>query len=108
VQAFFAKQGNISEGRFASTHGGDAFSKELVKNHMFGSSGLNLVFEGLLLGVSLHLRVRTTSSNPRKSDSESAAPAHNAKEAPLCFVGSQRYRRSPDEGQEEGFRGREG
>jgi hypothetical protein len=90
------------------THGGDAFGRELVGNHRFGSSGLNLVFEGLLLEMILRLRVKATSSNPCKSDSESATPTHNAMEASLCFagnhwhrryvVGSRRYQRSPDEG----------
>jgi hypothetical protein len=70
-------------------------------NHRFGSSGLNLAFEGLLLRVRFCLRAKATSSNPYKSDS------HNAREAPLCFVGnrwhcycvteSRRYRRSLDE-----------
>jgi hypothetical protein len=46
------------------THGGDAFGKELIKDRRFGSSGLNLTFEGLLLGSSLRLRAKPTSSNP--------------------------------------------
>jgi hypothetical protein len=36
--------------------------------------------------------------HPRKSDSESATPSHNARETPLCFAGSRRYQRSPNEG----------
>jgi hypothetical protein len=53
----FAKHGNRSEGRFTPTptHGGDAFGRELAKDHRIDSSGLNLNIEGLLLGVSLHL-----------------------------------------------------
>jgi hypothetical protein len=40
---------------------------ELIKNHRFGSSGLNLAFEELLLGVSLHTLVEGTRSDPRQS-----------------------------------------
>jgi hypothetical protein len=37
------------------TYEGKAFAAEvLTKSHSFGSSGLNLTFEGLLLGASLH------------------------------------------------------
>jgi hypothetical protein len=60
-----------------------------------------------VLGVSLHLRVKATSSNPYKSDSESATLMHYAREPPLCFtgnhwhrrhvVGSRRHQRSMDE-----------
>jgi hypothetical protein len=35
--------------------GGDAFNMKLAESHRFSSSGLSLAFEGLLLGVSLHL-----------------------------------------------------
>jgi hypothetical protein len=72
--------------------------KELAKNHRFGSSGVNLAFEGLLLGANLCLQVSATSSNPHESDSESTTPMYNEKEAPLCFARRQRYQRSPDEG----------
>jgi hypothetical protein len=47
-----------------STCGGDAFGKEITRHHRFGSSGLNLTFKGLLLGASLHLHEKATSSNP--------------------------------------------
>jgi hypothetical protein len=47
------------------TRGGDAFGTTLAKNHRFDSSGLNITFEGLLLGVSLRLYVSGTSSDPR-------------------------------------------
>jgi hypothetical protein len=40
------------------------FGKELTKDRMFSSVGLNLTFKGLLLGVSLRLRVNATSSDP--------------------------------------------
>jgi hypothetical protein len=53
-----------------------------------------------VLGMSLHLRVKAISSNPCKSDSESATPTQNVREAPLCFAGSQRYRRSLGKGLE--------
>jgi hypothetical protein len=37
---------------------------ELTKSHRFDSSGLNLTFERLLLGVSLWILVEGTRSNP--------------------------------------------
>jgi hypothetical protein len=37
----------------------------LAKNHKFGSSGLNLVFEGQRLGASILLCVKGTCSDPR-------------------------------------------
>jgi hypothetical protein len=46
------------------------FSKELGKDHRFGSSELNLVFEGLLLGASIHLHAKATSSDPRYAQHE--------------------------------------
>jgi CYTH domain-containing protein len=87
--SIFAKLVSRSEGRFTSTptHGGDALGRELTGNHMFNSSGLKLTFEGLLLGASLHLGVKATSSNLCKSNFESAMPMHNARETSLCFVG---------------------
>jgi hypothetical protein len=48
------------------TRGADAFGMELPQSHRFGSSGLSLTFKGLLLGASLHLRLKVTSSDPRK------------------------------------------
>jgi hypothetical protein len=108
--SLFAKHGSRSKERFAptSTHAADAFGRELTGNHRFSSLGLNLTFEGLPLGVRLHLRVKATLNNPHKLDSESATPTHNVREGPLCFArnrwhrryvaGSQRYQRSPDEG----------
>jgi hypothetical protein len=55
--SLFAKQGRKSEGMFTPTptRVGDAFDRELAKNCRFGSLGLYLTFEGLLLGASLHL-----------------------------------------------------
>jgi hypothetical protein len=66
--SFFANSDNKSERRsvLTPTHGGDAFNKELVRDHNFGSSGLNLAFEGLLLGASLCLQAKATLSNPCK------------------------------------------
>jgi hypothetical protein len=46
------------------TCGGDAFDMELTKSHRFGAPGLNLAFEGLLLGASLHTLAEGTSSDP--------------------------------------------
>jgi hypothetical protein len=48
------------------TRRGDAFVTRLTKNRRFGSSGLNLASEGLLLGVSHRLRAKGTYSDPRK------------------------------------------
>jgi hypothetical protein len=45
-----------------------------------------------ILGVSLRLQVDATLSNPRKLDSESATPTHNAREAPLCFAENRWHR----------------
>jgi hypothetical protein len=55
--SLFANNRSKSERRLASTptHGVDSFGKELARGHRFGSSGLNLASEGLLLGVSLRL-----------------------------------------------------
>jgi hypothetical protein len=47
------------------SHRGDAFGTKLARDRRFDSSGLNLAFEGLLLGASLRLCARATSSNPR-------------------------------------------
>jgi hypothetical protein len=44
--------------------GGDVFNTELTKSHKFGSSGLNLAFEGLLLGVSLCIPMDGTHNDP--------------------------------------------
>jgi hypothetical protein len=41
------------------------FGMELTESCRFGSSGLNLAFEGLLLGVSLHILMEGTRSGPR-------------------------------------------
>jgi hypothetical protein len=55
--SLFANSDSKSERSSVSTptHGGDTFGKELTRDHRFNSSGLNLTFEGLLLGVSLCL-----------------------------------------------------
>jgi hypothetical protein len=39
----------------------------LTKNRRFGSLGLNLAFEGVLLGVSLWLHMKGTCSDPHNS-----------------------------------------
>jgi hypothetical protein len=46
------------------TRGGDTLCMELAQSHRFSSSGLSLTFEGLLLGVSIHLQLKVTSSDP--------------------------------------------
>jgi hypothetical protein len=48
------------------TCGGDAFITRLAKNHRFDSSGLNLAFEGPLLGESLRVGPKGTYNNPQK------------------------------------------
>jgi hypothetical protein len=50
------------------TYGGDAFAMKLVKNHRFGSSGLNLAFDGLLLGAAFGAARRVPSTNPSSQD----------------------------------------
>jgi hypothetical protein len=64
----FTNSDNKSKRSLVSTptHGGDALGKELTRDSRLGSSGLNLAFKGLLLGVSLHLQAMATSSNPHK------------------------------------------
>jgi hypothetical protein len=44
------------------THRGDTFGMKLTKNCRFDSSGLNLAFEGLLLGESLRCDMKGTHS----------------------------------------------
>jgi hypothetical protein len=61
---------NVSESASevsTQTHGGDAFSTRLAKNHRFDSSVLNLAFEGLLLEVSRRLHAKGTRSEPSES-----------------------------------------
>jgi hypothetical protein len=41
-----------------------------------------------MLGVSLRLRLKATSSKPCKSNSDPSMQMHNAREAPLCFAGN--------------------
>jgi hypothetical protein len=55
--SLFANGDNKSERSAISnpTHGGDAFDKELARDRRFGSSGLNLAFDGLLLAMSICL-----------------------------------------------------
>jgi hypothetical protein len=63
----FLQNQQSASGASTPTHGGDTFGTRLAKVHRFGSSGLNLSFEGLLLGVSLRPHVKGTSSDPRQS-----------------------------------------
>jgi hypothetical protein len=66
----------------------------LVQNspsdHRFGSTGLNLTFEGLLLGVSLQHHVKGTDSDPRESSMKHVEGVHDAfthlEGTPLCFL----------------------
>jgi hypothetical protein len=53
--SLFANSDTKSERNSVSfpTRGGDAFGIELTRDHRFGSSGLNLAFDGLLLGGEL-------------------------------------------------------
>jgi hypothetical protein len=58
--SLFANDSSKSERCLTSTptRGGDDFGKELARSRRFGSSGLNLTSEGLLLGASLCLWVK--------------------------------------------------
>jgi hypothetical protein len=78
AQAFFAKNDSKSERSLASTpiHGGDTFGKKLIRNHRFSSSRLNLASEGLLLGVSLHLRVKGYLKQPQLAGAQDSKPLH--------------------------------
>jgi hypothetical protein len=76
------------------TRGGDSFDTELAKDRRFGSLGLNLAFEGLLLGASLRLHVRATSSDPTSRGSGSITLSQVRKEDRSCFAGNEGHRRS--------------
>jgi hypothetical protein len=66
-QAFFANSDNNDPSSVSTpTRGGDAFGNGLTRDRRFNSSGLNPVSEGLLLGLSLCLKAKATSSNPHK------------------------------------------
>jgi hypothetical protein len=65
--------------------GGDTFDKELTYNCRFNSSELNLTSEGLLLGVSLHFRVKVTSSSPRQLGSCVHNTSTHLKRGPVVF-----------------------
>jgi hypothetical protein len=56
------------DSREASTpsHGGEAFRMNSPNNHWFGSSELNLIFEGLLLGQAEGVTQRGSGSCPRE------------------------------------------
>jgi hypothetical protein len=47
--------------------GGDTFGTELAESRRFGSSGLNLAFDGLLFGTSLHVLTEGTRSESSTS-----------------------------------------
>jgi hypothetical protein len=56
------------------------FGKELINDHRSSSSGLNLTFEGLLLGASLHLCTKPTLSDPPpppSGDSKLVTPSYS-------------------------------
>jgi hypothetical protein len=48
--SFFCNIDNSLSEASTPTCRGDAFGTKLIKSYMFGSSGLNLAFEGLVLG----------------------------------------------------------
>jgi hypothetical protein len=87
------------------THGGDAFGMELTKNRKFSSSGLNLAFEGLLLGVSLRRRVKGTRNEPRESGFRSTMLSFTQKEHLSSFVGKCSCRRCPGGGNKRPVKG---
>jgi hypothetical protein len=76
------------------TRGGDAFILRLTKNLRLDSSGLNLVFEGLLLGASLQPHAKDTCSDPHKSGFQFMMLLLVQKECLSSFTGSRRCRRS--------------
>jgi hypothetical protein len=78
------------------TCGGDAFGTELTKSCWFGSSGLNLTFEWLLLGVSIRMLTEGTHSDPRQSGFW--IPSLLQWECLPCFAGGRRRRGSPSRG----------
>jgi hypothetical protein len=87
VQALFLKKMTTEAKSYVSTptHGDHAFGRDLTKGRRFSSSGLSLVFEGLLLGLSLCLHAKATSSSPCAYwDIKFIMPPHTGK----CFVGS--------------------
>jgi hypothetical protein len=63
--SFFVNAHKSSSEASTPTSRGDALGTKLAKNHRFGSPGLNLAFEGLLLGANLWLYVKGTGSIPR-------------------------------------------
>jgi hypothetical protein len=64
TESFFNDSESTSEASIP-TRGGDAFVMRLTNNRRFSTLGLNLIFEGLLLGASLRLHVKGT-GNPHK------------------------------------------
>jgi hypothetical protein len=64
--SLFANNSSKSDRWLGSTPtcGGDAFRNELIVGHRFGSSGLNLASEGLLLGASLYIRAKGYLNQP--------------------------------------------
>jgi hypothetical protein len=80
------------------TRGGDAFGTRLAKNRWFGSSGLNLAFEGLLLGASLRLCAKVTRNEPHESCFQFMMLSFTQKEHLSSFARRRRCRRSPSGG----------
>jgi hypothetical protein len=77
---FFATPKKQREQSFnPNSQGGDAFGTKLTRNCRFCSSGLNLTSEGLLLGASLQLCVRGTSSDPASQVLEFITLLHTRK-----------------------------
>jgi hypothetical protein len=64
----FLQNVGIKAKSFASTptHGGDTFGMELTESRRFGSSGLSVTFERLLLQMSFRPSAKATSRYPRK------------------------------------------
>jgi hypothetical protein len=80
------------------TCGGDAFGMELAKCHMFSLSGLNLTFEGLLLGVSLRILMEGTHNDPHKSSFRIRNTLAHVEGMPAMFARSRRCPGSPSGG----------
>jgi hypothetical protein len=66
---------------------GDAFGTELTKSYRFGSSGLNLTFEGLLLGVSISILMEGTRSDPASRVVGFITLLLTQRECLSCFAG---------------------
>jgi hypothetical protein len=82
---FFCNINKNSSEASTPTSEDDAFGTKLTKSHRFGSSGLNLIFEGLLLGQAFMYLQRVPAATP--ANQVSGFPIHSLmwKEYSSCF-----------------------